>query len=302
MALAIRLKEGNTMKKNVLTTLLYGIIIVGSIVFVSCFNLFHEINGNHSYVYSEILRDDLSLFTMQKAMELNPDYEPIEVKGVSKDLEKVLRENFHNLMKDYTSSLENDPSFIYSIKDRDTKKEVNHLTLIEDNPKNHFYYQHTFEKGSWIDRGDSNDALWYHQDQLRDLLMGYMRDGLMMEEYDEETETFEYVILDEVIRLENIQFNFPENIEYTFIIPEEIDENSVFYDFIRSYIDDRYMVIFVIFFIVMSILLALVVLASPYEVLKTIQPFKLIEPWYFEILFITLILKFLKVEFIKLQI
>ncbi|WP_426348708.1 sensor histidine kinase [Alloiococcus sp. CFN-8] len=222
------------------------------------------------------LEEDLPIYTLAAAKELDPDYQILTFEA---EVPADVKENMSKYVNDFVASvkyyLETDDNFVSSI--RSTKNEnviSNNLDKInnEDDKSRYTLYSSLKydENGYLTAEGDlySGNYSQYEAIDILGRVMDYQRtaDGKIT-----------YYINGTTIDGNQVKINNPKAMEITYIIPEElITEGAIYHN---SYSWNYYHEFTLIALLISSGILGLFMLFYPIRVVEEIKPYLLIKKW-----------------------
>ena len=221
----------------------------------------------------------LQLFTLAKAREVNPSFEVITFdKSVPQDVKEAITKDVEDAMREAVYLLENDPNFVYSIKDTLSHAEISrNLKLInkKDNKENYnLYVALKYNYNGELQTADSPSSLYYDSFDFRELMSGYMN---IDSTYTVTGEVDNYYIYDYTIKPSQFTINVPKYLNVTYIVPNKMVMSGYVYSYINT--AEAYTSFTCIALLMGSAIIALFILFYPIRIVENTQPFASEKKW-----------------------
>lgn len=234
-------------------------------------------NNGPLYYY---LDENLPVFTLAAAKELDPDYHILSFGDeVPDEVKRQISEEINSYVNTVKYDLEKEKNLIYSIKSTKNQKvmsnNLNRISDKDDKSKYTLYSTLKYDKDGYLTEDGDLSYESFSESAVEDILarvIGY--------EYTEAGDKL-YNINGAIINESEIKINIPTDMEITYIIPEKIISEGAIYNNTLSW--NNYFEFILLAMILCSGILGLFMLFYPIKVVEEVNPYLLIKKWKAEI-------------------
>lgn len=244
--------------KNIFIIILNVLLLTLSLSAISLYDNAKNNIVNHYDQIEYYYENELQMFTIDLAMRLDEEYNPLKLDGLTDEEKYYFNQGFNDSLTTVRSFINSDKDFYYRAKNTKTNKTISNINDNLINKDNSGYY----------------------------VKLNYNEQGILRFEGDLKEDIYSNMngVISNIYYIEhsnNVRINSPSNLEIEYIIPETITSNTGMTAFFNS--GEQYTPFITTLALVLSAIVILFIIIYPIKYVELANPFKIVKEWRLEI-------------------